>query len=220
MSVVWQTWRRKNSLLSPSDDYVTTINIFPIVAKREVKKEWKTGRDGFHPKLKQQVLCLSASKRTIKANHVLTSRPSNTLDVYSSERDQGFAWKQLVACCLRLWKLHWARIQDSSADGIGMRCCIFCKNLHCRSGLFFELLGSQPRVHGYVLWQLWCSVLSPGCPVRAPPITSSSVLERVGACHWRDRQEACPVGSDLPSLLAWAGAWVSWSEKPSNAKPW
>lgn len=142
MSVVWQIWGRKNSLLSPSDDYVPTINMFPIVAKKEVKKEWKTGRDGFHPKLKQQVLCLSASERTTKAKHVLISRPSNTLDVYCSERNQGFAWKQLVARCLRLWKLHWARIQDSSADGVGMSCCIFCKNQHCRSGLFFELLGS------------------------------------------------------------------------------
>ena len=47
--------------------------MFPIVPKREVKKEWKTGRDGFHPKLKQQVLCLSASERTIKAKHVLIS---------------------------------------------------------------------------------------------------------------------------------------------------
>ena len=44
------------------------------------------GRDGFHPKLKQQVLCLSASERTIKAKQVLISHPSNTLDVYSSER--------------------------------------------------------------------------------------------------------------------------------------
>ena len=168
MFVVWQIWGRKNSLLSPSDDYVPTINMFPIVPKREVKKEWKTGRDGFHPKLKQQVLCLSASERTIKAKHVLISRPSNTLDVYSSERDQGFAWKQLMAWCLWLWKLHWARIQDLSADGIGMRCCIFCKNQHCRSGLFFELLGSKPRVHGYTLWQFWYSLLSPGCPIWAP----------------------------------------------------
>ena len=47
--------------------------MFPIVAKKEVKKEWKTGRDGFHPKLKQQVLCLSASERTTKAKHVLIS---------------------------------------------------------------------------------------------------------------------------------------------------
>lgn len=53
-----------------------------------------------------------------------------------------------------------------------------------------------------------------------PLITSSSVLEQVGACQLRDRQEACPDWSDLSSLLSWAGTWVSWTEKPSNAKPW
>ena len=139
------------------------------------EKSKKNGKQGGMAFTQNSSSRSSASERTIKANHVLISCPSNTLDVYSSERDQVFVWKQLVACCLQLWKLHWARIQDSSADGTGMRCCIFCKNQHCRSGLFFELLGSQPRVHGYVLWQLWYSVLSPGCPVRAPPITSSSV---------------------------------------------
>lgn len=89
ISVIWQIWERTNSLVIPFDGCVTAINTFPTVAEREVKREWRTGTDGIHPKRKWQVLPVSSSERTIKANHVLISRPSNRLDGYPSERDQG-----------------------------------------------------------------------------------------------------------------------------------
>lgn len=47
----------------PSNDCLTTINTFPIVAKKEVNKEWRTGTEDTDPKLKWQLLSISQDKK-------------------------------------------------------------------------------------------------------------------------------------------------------------
>lgn len=74
----------------PSNDCFTAINIFPIVAKREVNKEWRTGTEDTNPKLKWQLLSISQGKKQTSKAIMSSSLTFLTGWMNTLEKDQGF----------------------------------------------------------------------------------------------------------------------------------
>lgn len=188
----------------PSNDCFTAINTFPIVAKREVNKEWRTGTEDTNPKLKWQLRSISQEKQTnIKGNYVLLSHFSNRLDEYPWERPRLLmeTTSDLGATTV---EIAFGLDPACLGNGISVRWNMFCKKRHCRCGLFFELLVSKPKLRLNVLWQFWYSVLFAVYPIIDHLIITSSSAETCGLCQLGGRQEAWLVWSDLLSLLTWA----------------
>lgn len=167
MSVVWQIWRRTNSLMILSNDCLTTINTFLIVAKKEVNKEWRTGTEDTDPKLKWQLLSISQDKK--QTSKAILSSSLTLLTGWISLRDLGATTVEIAfgldPACL--------------GNGVSIRWDMFCKKRHCRFGLFFELLGNKPRLSLNVLWQFWYSVLFAVYPIMDHLISPAQVLNHV-----------------------------------------
>lgn len=128
----------------PSNDCLTAINTFPIVAKREVNKEWRTGTEDTNPKFKWQLRSLPHGKTNIQGNYVLRS-PRLTGWMNTLERDQGSQWKQLVTWGPRLWKLHlvWTQHPWQVESASGVTCSARRDIVGLASS--FEFLGNKPR---------------------------------------------------------------------------
>lgn len=74
----------------PSNDCLTAINTFHIVANKEVNNKRRTGTEDTNPKLKWQLLSISQEKKQIPKAIMSSSLILPTGWMNALERDQGF----------------------------------------------------------------------------------------------------------------------------------